>query len=422
MGLNHSSRIVTDGLVLCLDAANIKSYKNYNLATYSQDFTNAVWVKSTGLVSATGLLAPDNTFTASTLTDDLNNNYENWSRSYTIPNDSASYNISIFIKKTTGGTSTRTGFNVSLTGGTTKNYNVRFNADTGVAVSGDTNLVTSENNSFWRLSFTVSNNGTGNTTLGISYYPATGFYNSGDDSTATGSHTVWGVQVTRGTALLPYRTNVNDSADAWNDLSSIGNNGTLFNGIGYNTNNIGSLTFDGLNDYITLPSQNDAQAPLTGFGSFTGADTNAFSIELWIKTSQIAGSASYDAPCLVGRDSGDIYSNLTLYNGYVYWAHYNLAWLDNLKSTTLVSDNNWHHVVYVNNTDETGSIYIDGKLEVTSSSSLSGVNYFSPDYIGRGYSSKYFSGSIGNVKFYAKSLSTAEIQQNFNALRGRFGI
>lgn len=208
----------------------------------------------------------------------------------------------------------------------------------------------------------------------------------------------------------------------WYDISGNGKNGTLNNTPTYSTSNGGIFTLDGVNEYIKLQSQNDAQTPLSGYGSFTGAGNNAFSLEIWIKTSQIAGTASYDAPGLIARDDSDIYSNLTLYNGYVYWTHYDGAWQSNLKSTTLVSDNAWHQIIYVNNTNSTGSIYVDGVSEVTGSSALLANNYFSPDNIGWGYSGKYFLGSIGSVKFYDKSLTAVEVLQNFNALRGRFGI
>ena len=143
---------------------------------------------------------------------------------------------------------------------------------------------------------------------------------------------------------------------------------------------------------------------------------------MWIKTSQIAGSISYNAPGLIARDNGDIYSNLTLYNGYVYWTHYDGAWQSNLKSTTMVSNNVWHQIVYVNSTDGTGRIYVDGVSEVSGSSALLSGNYFSPDNIGWGYSGQYFSGSLGSVKFYDISLTAAQVLQNFNALRGRYGL
>ena len=212
------------------------------------------------------------------------------------------------------------------------------------------------------------------------------------------------------------------SGTAVSDITTKRSSCTLVNGVAYSASNSGIFVFDGTTGYISVPSQNDAQTPLTGFGSFTGASANAFTLEIWIKTSQIAGSSSFNAPGLIARDNGDIYSNLTLYNGYVYFTHYDGAWQSNLKSTTMVSNNAWHQIVYVNNSNSTGSVYVDTNNEVTGSSTVSAGNYFSPDNIGYGYALQYFSGSIGSVKFYDRSLTAAEIRQNFNALRGRYGI
>jgi len=417
MGLGHSPKIVTNGLMMCMDAANTKSYRNYNLATYSQDFTNAVWTKSTGLVSATGLLAPDDTLTASTLTDDDAANYENWSRSFTVPNDSASYNISIYIKKTTGGTSTRTGFNVSFTGGTTKNYNVRFNADTGVVVNGDTNLVTSENNGYWRLSFTVSNNSTGNTTLGISYYPATGVYNGGDVATATGSHTVWGVQVTRGTALLPYRTNVNDSSNIWYDLSNSSVSATLTSGTGvpiFTANNSGIFTFDGSTMYAS-----------TGL-TLSGSTFRTHSLETVAKRSGTAsetivwGWQGYN--CGILMQSNNI-------NASNWYSNGSGGWLNATASSGISAQvDTWYHIVLTFNATGFMRIYVNGvnyaSTDVSGFTTSSGnVWYLAPmTFAGFSFAGYRFPGSIALGKIYSTELSAKEVLQNFNCVRGRFGL
>ena len=244
----------------------------------------------------------------------------------------------------------------------------------------------------------------------------------GGTVTTSAGHTIHTFTTVGSTTFTPLVATNNSAILGLSDLSGRGNFGTSVNGPTYSSANGGSIVFDGTNDHISIPSQFDAQSPLTGYGSFTGADTNAFTLEIWIKTSQISGANSYTAPHLIGRDNGDIYSNLTLYNGYVYFVHYNSAWLDNLKSTTMVANNVWHQVVYVNNINETGVIYVDGISEVSGSSSLSGANYFSPDYLGRGYNNRYFQGNISICKFYDRALTAAEVSQNFNALRGRFGI
>ena len=56
------------------------------------------------------------------------------------------------------------------------------------------------------------------------------------------------------------------SGTTWTDLSGNGNNGTLVNGVGYDSDNGGSLSFDGVNDYVTLGTpalMNGVQVPLT---------------------------------------------------------------------------------------------------------------------------------------------------------------
>lgn len=427
MGVNYNPRVVTDGLVLALDAGNPKSY-NYNLVTYSQDFQNAAYTKSAGLITATGVLAPDGTLTATTMTDDDAGNYDNFSRSFSILNDSTSYNISICIRKTTGATSTRTGFNVSITGGTTKSYNIRFNADTGVAAGGDSNLVTSENNNFWRLSFTVSNNSTGNTSLNISYFPATGIYDGGDVNTATGSHTVWGFQVTRGAALLPYRINVTDSYTTWTDLSGNGNHCTLYNSPSFSLNNGGYISLDGVDDFIRTTN------------TLNLTNTNAVTIQHLLKVRSYGTSVKILHELTTDFNSnvdGFVTSfsdnsaaqNFDVIAGVKGNVGYNLS----CYSKTTLNNLGWHAHCIVHDKGRVSPenlVYSDGNLGPEIAHPIAGhgaenTNNFANSYfyIGARAGSAYFSPiDLAACYVYNRVLSAAEIQQNFNAIRGRFGI
>jgi hypothetical protein len=415
MGLNHSPQIVTNGLVLCLDAANIKSYKNYNLATYSQDFTNAVWNKSAGVITATGILASDGTMTATTLTDDDAGAYDNVSRSFTIPNDSSTYNISIYIRKTTGGTSPMTGFNINLTGGTLVNSFPRFNTDTGVLGGSNNMSVTSENNNFWRISFTVTNNSSGNTTLAISYYPATGPYNGSDINTATGSQTVWGFQVTRGATLLPYKTNVNDSADAWTDLSGNGLNATLLNGPAYNINNSGSIAFDATVGRLASLTYNSSNFRNTNF--------------TWIAWVKGVGSPTVNMP-QIGYGSGG-WPRLGFFenSGTWYFQQYNISGPPTISTVSCgpSSTTSWKQICCVGNYTGSQIIGYNNGVFVTNAAYVDSNGNDVIFGIGRAGSThtpwnEAFLGNISSVNIYNRALSATEIQQNFNALRGRFGI
>jgi hypothetical protein len=41
---------------------------------------------------------------------------------------------------------------------------------------------------------------------------------------------------------------------------------------------------------------------------------------------------------------------------------------------------------------------------------------------GGGAANTYFAGNINLVKVYSRGLTATEVQQNFNAIRGRYGI
>jgi len=66
-------------------------------------------------------------------------------------------------------------------------------------------------------------------------------------------------------------------------------------------------------------------------------------------------------------------------------------------------------------------MYVDGLLDSNVPNSTSG-NQNPVDMIGGSWSSK-FVGSIDALLIYnGKALTAAEVRQNFNATRGRFGI
>jgi hypothetical protein len=220
--------------------------------------------------------------------------------------------------------------------------------------------------------------------------------------------------------LVSYR----GTGTTYQDISGRNNNATLVNSPTFVNQFGGYFNFNGSNEYMTLISQNDAQSPMpASYSPMTGAGTNSFSIELFVRTTQSAGSPIYAGPHLIGRDNGDIYANLTVIQGRVTWTFYDGSW-KGLQSTTNISNGTWHHIMYVNKSN-VGDMYINGTREVTNGESDTVVgNYFSPDFIGRGYTGAqgYFRGDIAVVRFYARSLTETEVKQNFNALRGRYGI
>ena len=205
------------------------------------------------------------------------------------------------------------------------------------------------------------------------------------------------------------------SGTTWTDLSGNGNDGTLVNGVGYSGDNLGSLVFDGVNDYVSIPS-------------FTLNRTSGAAISGWIKISDF--STSSDVPSRVFVRSSSITTSrlIAFYSGgYAYETNTNSNPVEMAgDSTPEISDSSivantyfCFSLVFDNNT---GYSYVNGVL--SSSKSLS--NNMQINQIGNAAGPTNYpdrmKGNIAQVSIYNKALSAAEVAQNFNALRGRYGI
>jgi hypothetical protein len=70
------------------------------------------------------------------------------------------------------------------------------------------------------------------------------------------------------------------SGTTWTDLSGRGNNGTLVNGVGYNSGNLGSLVFDETNDFVNCGNSTtlnmSTETTLIHWLKFTGSTWSPF--------------------------------------------------------------------------------------------------------------------------------------------------
>ena len=118
------------------------------------------------------------------------------------------------------------------------------------------------------------------------------------------------------------------------------------------------------------------------------------------------------------------------YSGYFYFRLGDGVGCCNLDLTisdwyTRVPLNTWRHVCFTWKSANTSAIYINGEL--VTSRSITAIPSTSPDTvgeIGNGHNNAdgSFNGKIPAVKIYNRQLTASEIEQNFSALRGRYGI
>jgi prepilin-type N-terminal cleavage/methylation domain-containing protein len=190
----------------------------------------------------------------------------------------------------------------------------------------------------------------------------------------------------------------------WTDLSGLGNTGTLLNGVGYSSANGGALVFDGVDDYVTYSTTNIPNL------------TN-FSASLWI---YIAGDGTLGAN---GVMDGKTF-RLFIYNGTNYMNSQvsGLTPYGDYPTSTVVPRNQWVNIGF--SYDGTNrNYYINGVLIAQDLSNVGSPTNAEAGEVGSIQATAYaFNGRIGQASLYNRALSSGEFMQNFNVLRGRYGI
>jgi len=216
----------------------------------------------------------------------------------------------------------------------------------------------------------------------------------------------------------------------WTDISGNGNNGTLTNGPVFGTASGGEITFDGVDDYVNCGT-------LGNFGS--SLSTNSITMEFAFKSSYTAGikqfgiinSGSATLLCVnFNRDENDNYSagkttfSLRDNSGLTLGVSMNANIYSNSYFIVSVSRNISNNQVkfYVNGVPVNVTVGGSGY----NSNPVSFSNFQYPFVIGainnRGSITNYLNSSIPFFRIYSKALSDAEVLQNFNATKSRFGL
>ena len=91
---------------------------------------------------------------------------------------------------------------------------------------------------------------------------------------------------------------------------------------------------------------------------------------------------------------------------------------------TQINDDQWHYLVTSYKEGVEYKVYLDGELKHTEPTTDTEPASLDPIEIGRRNSSnsEAIGGDLAVVKIYNRALSTSEVQQNYNALKGRFGL
>lgn len=208
------------------------------------------------------------------------------------------------------------------------------------------------------------------------------------------------------------------SGSTWFDASGNGFNATLTNGVGYSGSNLGSMVMDGVDDIIYAPSVNTI-----------GAMPNQ-TYEIWVKSPGLGAGKNVGG--LICPDYGQI-SYIGPDGSVTYYLYNTDAWpsasyIVSLQTTGVnCFDNQWHHIVCTRNSTD-ALIYVDNVVRASGSGggSWSGATIWSSMAIsiGNNPNDVYYNllGNISIAKIYNTYFSASQVSQNFNAVRGRYGI
>jgi hypothetical protein len=394
MALAHSPSIVTNGLVLVYDMSNTgrswkgapttnlvpNPYANWNgsnfVLSYNYDGSGgAAYNYVTNVPNPIGSPAVMQYTTGTT-------GYKYWAIASTIA---------------TTGTHTFS-YYARLVGGPTASSNLN-NAQlwrsNGVdqSVTGD-----------WNPTYTtewVRYSTTGPCTAGTSldYFPI-------HSGSLTGGYTIQycGFQLELGTYATPFVNGTRSTTQAL--LDPTGQNTITATSLTYPSD--GSFSFNGSTNRITCPS--------TSALDFAGSQQ--YTVMAWIYP--LLGGGTWHG--IVSKGESQQYAFTV--NSPGAYIHYetNQGGVGALNSAGgSITQNAWQYVgIRFDGTNKT--IWKNGEIIATQAAAVNSTSNTEQLRVGEGNANELFNGNITQVTIYNRALSDNEVRQNFNAIRGRYGI
>ena len=193
-----------------------------------------------------------------------------------------------------------------------------------------------------------------------------------------------------------------ETGTSWYDLVK-SSTGTLTNGPTYSSSNGGSILFDGTNDRVST-------------GLFP---TGVRSYMIWIKYNSATGTGGYQ---LTGTQQGDAYTYTGRQdngNPYTYGGSGG-----NGGATTGYTLNTatWYYQGFTLSSNGDIGVYVNGSLIETKTGNGLGSTPTNEFSIGCVNTNHFVNGNVAVVHLYDRVLSTAEVLQNYNAQKSRFGL
>jgi hypothetical protein len=423
MSASVNPDIVTDGLVLCLDAANGDCFRGESTTNL---MTNPVPINTNGFWT----FPVPNSLTIDSSDNSIywiQTSYQSWGCYITIPtqfngtlNTSSSYTISFEFKNLSD-------FDVNAFGHYLSRNDGQQQAAPYVNLLAYSTPIGDGWYKFTRT-FTPLNAG----------FDAYHRVNAGNRGTDVLRLKMRKFQFEEKPYVTPFVNGTRGSTVATGgglaDLSGNNNHGTITRAaapsvIFYNNQNNGSWVFDGTTDKVTLiPAPNRLADSCT---------------EVWFKTN---GSQPSSYSMIFGYEHvGGVYSsyvtgpiairsNNKIFSGVMTATQ---AYRSVTSNTTVVNNKFYHVCLNKDTVNGILSVYINGNFDNSVTFDATTLSYWAGAYRGRNYidiggynlgtgssyiGNGFLNGSVAIAKMYNKVLTSKQIMDNYKALKGRYGL
>ena len=198
------------------------------------------------------------------------------------------------------------------------------------------------------------------------------------------------------------------SGTTWSDLSGKDNDGTLTNGPTYNSADGGYFNFDGSNDYVDVSGS---------------ATVSAATFLAWIRLDDL-DQQSWTGIIFSRSNTAVSGMNFRAQSENVGYHWNNKSGTYNWTSGLTVPNQEWCMIaVTVTSSVATAYLFRSSGMTSATNSRSHGSTTLDSIKVGRDSTqSRYLDGRISVAMIYNRALSSSELQSNFNALRGRYGI
>jgi len=205
------------------------------------------------------------------------------------------------------------------------------------------------------------------------------------------------------------------SGTTWTDLSGSGNNATMYGSVPFSTDVAPCF------DFATATGANAANSSLGfTFGSNMIQTTGDFTFSCWVKNP----NASTAQVGLFSNAGGADGYRFGLNSSSVYFLIAPTYTEGGISFSSTLSSSLWYNVVAVySRTTASVLVYLNGVFQNSSSipTPQTAFTNTAPGLV-RSACCTIYTGKLAGFSAHNKALTAAEISQNYNALRGRYGI